>query len=353
MGRQRAEKGIISPKPELLKLGECIYRFSSSDRGTFGYQAGEWWIREADFDEIVERAARKGVDLGQKAHWDLAVLPSWSKMNIVVKARVTGRIWAWVGLAKPQQELSPNGRAIRMYGHRTVHQLLSGRRDQTSFQRGPGPQAEAGFPESPELGGVGNRRGKGDSERADLAVFRRLAPGGGPAQNWPGTCSGSLGMTPDDLSTDTRTDPETGPPAIAAPARAVRLVAKPPPPPRVKPTPAPAVSSYSQTALLPAREPRSVLERKLAGMYDATDMLRVLDTEVALQRAKRLHGSGSRQALRVAAIALFFTLLIAALGAMSYLQGKLAERGFSRHGAGATASPTPGPAGPDAARTPR
>ncbi len=122
--RQRAEKGIISPQPELLKPGECIYRFSSSDRGTFGYQAGEWWIREADFDEIVERAARKGVDLGQKAHWDLAVLPSWSKMNIVVKARVTGRIWAWVGLAKPQQELSPNGRAIHMYGHRTIRQLF-------------------------------------------------------------------------------------------------------------------------------------------------------------------------------------------------------------------------------------
>ena len=101
---------------------------------------------------------------------------------------------------------------------------------------------------------------------------------------------------------------------------------------------------------MPAREVRSPLERKLSGLYDATDMLRVLDTEVALQRAKRLHGGGSRQSLRVVAIALFFALLAAALGAMSYLQGQLAERGFSRHRAdAATASPTPGPSTPTAA----
>lgn len=125
VGRQRAEKGIIAPEPELLDVGECIYRFASSNRATFGYQAGEWWIREADFNEIVERARRKGVDLGQKARWDLAVLPSWgSKMNVVVKARVKGRLWAWVGLAKPQMELTPNGRAIHLYGNRDIRQLF-------------------------------------------------------------------------------------------------------------------------------------------------------------------------------------------------------------------------------------
>ena len=110
------------------------------------------------------------------------------------------------------------------------------------------------------------------------------------------------------------------------------------------------MSSYSAAAVLPARETRSAIERKLAGMYDATDMLRVLDTEVALQRAKRLHGGGSRQTLRVAALALFFTLFVAALAAMSYLQSRLAERGFSRHrGDNVTASPAPGPSGPAAA----
>ena len=116
---------MISPQPELLEVGENIYRFASSNRATFGYQAGEWWIREKDFDAIVERAARKGTDLGQKARWDLAVLQSWgSRMNIVVKATVRGRLWAWVGLAKPQQEMTPNGRAIHMYGNRDIKQLF-------------------------------------------------------------------------------------------------------------------------------------------------------------------------------------------------------------------------------------
>ena len=162
-------------------------------------------------------------------------------------------------------------------------------------------------------------------------------------------------MTPDEIIATAAPGPEgeTDGAAIAAPPRAVRLVAKPAPPPAARRPPTPAASSYSQAAPLPAREKISAVEWKLAGMYDATDMLRVLDTEVALQRAKRLHGGGSRQTLRVAAIALFFTMLIAALAAMSYLQGKLAERGFSRHRAEATASPTPGPSGPAAARTTR
>ncbi len=157
-------------------------------------------------------------------------------------------------------------------------------------------------------------------------------------------------MTPDETSTATGTDAVI--PAIAAPPRAMRLVTKPVPPPTAKRTPLPAVASYSAQVSLPGRAERSVLERKLSGMYDATEMLCVLDTEVALQRAKRMHGSGSRQTLRVAAIAMFFTLLIVALGAMSYLQSKLAERGFSRHRADTvTAIPAPGPSGPAAATT--
>ena len=83
---------------------------------------------------------------------------------------------------------------------------------------------------------------------------------------------------------------------------------------------------------------RPALERKLASLYDASDMLRVVDTELALRRAQRLQGDGSnsRQALRVLAIAALFALLIAALGAMSWMQDRLARTGFSRHRVEAT-----------------
>jgi hypothetical protein len=52
------------------------------------------------------------------------VLTKWgSKMNVAVEARVGDRPWAWTGLAKPQQEETPNGRAVRLYGHRGIKQL--------------------------------------------------------------------------------------------------------------------------------------------------------------------------------------------------------------------------------------
>lgn len=116
--------GIFAPQPELLEMGEYIYRFANDVAG-LGYHAGSWWIRRRDFQLIVDRAGRKGVDLGRKARWDLAVLQKWgSRMNVVVEARVSSRLWAWTGLAKPQQETTPNGKVIRMFGNPQIRQLF-------------------------------------------------------------------------------------------------------------------------------------------------------------------------------------------------------------------------------------
>ena len=60
-----------------------------------------------------------------KSRWDLAVLQKWgSKMNVVVEARVSGRVWAYTGLAKPQHETTPNGKVIRMFGNPMIRQLF-------------------------------------------------------------------------------------------------------------------------------------------------------------------------------------------------------------------------------------
>ena len=122
--KEQAKAGIIAPEPELLKIGSYIYRFANQVTSSFDYRAGSWWVRREDFDLIVQRATRAGVDLGQKARWDLAVLQKWgSKMNVVVEARVQDRLWAWTGLAKPQQEVTPQGKVIRMFGSREIKQL--------------------------------------------------------------------------------------------------------------------------------------------------------------------------------------------------------------------------------------
>lgn len=122
-GMDAATKGMFAPQGVLLEMGEIIYRFASDTAG-FGYHAGAWWIREKDYELILEKATRKQVDLGQQARWDLAVLQKWgSKMNIVVKARICGKQWAYTGLAKPQQEATPTGQMIRMFGNHSIKQL--------------------------------------------------------------------------------------------------------------------------------------------------------------------------------------------------------------------------------------
>ena len=118
-----ARGGMIAPQPVLLEEGQYVYRFASHT-ANFGYHASAWWIQHQDFDEIVARAERSGTDLGGKARWDLAVLPKWgSKMNVAVEARVVDRVWAWMGLAKPQQQQLANGRLIRMFGNPGIKQL--------------------------------------------------------------------------------------------------------------------------------------------------------------------------------------------------------------------------------------
>jgi len=128
-GRLGAEKGIFAPKPELLNVGDYIYRFASDVDGfgnvkSLGLHAGNWWIRQRDFELILNRAFQTGVNLGQAARWDLAVLPKWgSRMNVVIEARISQRLWAWTGPAKLQMETSPNGKVIRLLGCSQIRQL--------------------------------------------------------------------------------------------------------------------------------------------------------------------------------------------------------------------------------------
>ena len=115
--------GMIAPEPVELEMHSYLYRFASSS-AMFGYHVGAWWIRQVDFDSIVARATRAGVDLAQKARFDLAVLHKWGNhMDVAVEARVTDKLWAWTGLAKPQLEQTANGKLIRMFGNPGIRQL--------------------------------------------------------------------------------------------------------------------------------------------------------------------------------------------------------------------------------------
>ena len=76
----------------------------------------------------------------------------------------------------------------------------------------------------------------------------------------------------------------------------------------------------ANAAAVRARRPR--IESKLAGATDSEEMLRVMDVEVALYRARRLSGADDRQreVFRVLSVLMFIGLVIAVIGAMWYLQ---------------------------------
>ncbi len=107
-----------------------------------------------------------------------------------------------------------------------------------------------------------------------------------------------------------------------------------------------AKSAPGTSASAPVPKSRHAIETKIAAAgYDSEQILRTLDTEMALRRAGRtVKGDDQIQAFRVISIALLFTLLIAALGAMSYVQTQFAGHGFRRPAV--SASPAPGPSEP-------
>ena len=76
----------------------------------------------------------------------------------------------------------------------------------------------------------------------------------------------------------------------------------------------------AKAAAARARRPR--IESKLAGATNSEEMLRVMDVEVALYRARRLSGADDKQRelFRVLSVLMFIGLVIAVIGAMWYLQ---------------------------------
>ena len=134
-------------------------------------------------------------------------------------------------------------------------------------------------------------------------------------------------MTPENAA------PPTDPTPFTAPARAVRLVAKQPLTDAERHAAREARRQEKAAAAAAKPVERPFLERKLAGLHDAQDILRVLDSELVIQRSIRQAGEGgkSRQAVRVLSVCVLFILLIAALAAVGWLQSRLAESGFSHH----------------------
>ena len=110
----------------VLHPGELVFRFADSspkDRPFLGYQASPWWYREREFLILMARAKSSSLGLLQ-VRLDAAVLQSWSKMDVSVRATVRRQMDAWMGTPRTQSEVAPNGMQITMPGCFDIQQLF-------------------------------------------------------------------------------------------------------------------------------------------------------------------------------------------------------------------------------------
>lgn len=127
----RAAAGIRNPAVTVLVPGEDVYRFASSVQPGTGHAVsparqatGPWWFRSRDWQKILKSYLKGSFSLGTTARIAGAVQWSWSRMDVLLKARVVAAIEVWEGQGLPQyRDVLPNGMTVTLRGLPDVVQL--------------------------------------------------------------------------------------------------------------------------------------------------------------------------------------------------------------------------------------
>src|SRR5215470_6412034 len=89
----RAAMGMRNPTIATLSAGAAIFRFAGTKNTKTGldipseqWARGAWWFQEADYHLILERYHAGKLGLGTIARMAGAVQPSWSLMDVSIKA---------------------------------------------------------------------------------------------------------------------------------------------------------------------------------------------------------------------------------------------------------------------------
>lgn len=127
----RVALGIRNPRIVTLPAGEALFRFASARRLDTGesiasseWAKGAWWLFEADYRLIIQRHQSGGLGLGTVGRAAAAVLPSWSAMDVSIKARLLHDIKVYVGKGLPQfRDPLPNGMYMTIRGWPEIDQI--------------------------------------------------------------------------------------------------------------------------------------------------------------------------------------------------------------------------------------
>ena len=88
------------------------------------YGGGAWWVREDDYRTILARYHSGRLGFGTVARSAVAVQPSWSDMDVSIKAYLVRDVNVYIGKAVPQyRDQLPNGMFVTIPGWPDIDQV--------------------------------------------------------------------------------------------------------------------------------------------------------------------------------------------------------------------------------------
>lgn len=127
----RAARGMRNPTVATLHAGDDLFRFASTKNPQTGadipsdqWARGAWWFQEADYRTILQRYHAGRLGFGTVARVAGAVQPSWSLMDVSIKARLIDDIKVYVGKGSTQyRDELPNGMYVTLTGWPDITQV--------------------------------------------------------------------------------------------------------------------------------------------------------------------------------------------------------------------------------------
>lgn len=128
-----ASRGIRSPQVETLPAGQVLFRFASTKIIKNGelfpsdssrWANGAWWVLEEDYRKIITRFLQGKLPLGTTARSAVAVQPSWSLMDVSIKAYIINEMRVFKGVGSTQyHDMMPNGMRMTLTGWSDISQI--------------------------------------------------------------------------------------------------------------------------------------------------------------------------------------------------------------------------------------
>jgi hypothetical protein len=97
-----ARRGVLVPRPIVLKAGQVIYRFYDSKRAALPKHGamGPWWIEDGYIKKMKQYASIRGFSLEYTARLFAAIADEWGEVDSLVQCQFKQPLKALIGRGK-------------------------------------------------------------------------------------------------------------------------------------------------------------------------------------------------------------------------------------------------------------